>query len=146
MASCLALLFIHGHLPYGFIFTDLLPPQGTYFDVILWSAIEPNVGVVSACLPSYRPLFKKFLEGIQNIKKSIDNNSTSLRSQGITNDGDDFVRLRGTSAASKSVTNLDVVVLDSGNRLANENDPTENEADIPMGVIRVRNDIDVQSA
>lgn len=47
---------------------------------------------------------------------------------------------------SKSVTNLDVAVLDSGNRLANENDPTENEADIPMGVIRVRNDIDVKSA
>ena len=42
---------------------------GTYFQVVPWSAIEPNVGVASACLPSSRPIFKICINSIVALKE-----------------------------------------------------------------------------
>lgn len=37
--------------------------QGNYVNAGIWTAVEPSMGVVSACLPSLRPLFKKIFSG-----------------------------------------------------------------------------------
>lgn len=33
------------------------PPPGYYVPIAIWTAAEPSIAVVSACLPSLRPLF-----------------------------------------------------------------------------------------
>jgi len=35
--------------------------QGNYVNAGIWTATEPTMGVVSACLPSLRPLFKRLV-------------------------------------------------------------------------------------
>ena len=36
---------------------------GTLTDTTIWTSVEPSVGIVSACLPTLRPLLKLFLPG-----------------------------------------------------------------------------------
>ena len=37
--------------------------QGNYFPGVLWNIIEPNIGIVSACLPTMRPILRFLLTG-----------------------------------------------------------------------------------
>jgi hypothetical protein len=39
----------------------LIEYQGNYVNAGIWTATEPTMGVVSACLPSLRPLFKRLV-------------------------------------------------------------------------------------
>lgn len=44
----------------------ILSSPGTYTNVVIWTTIEPCVGVVCACLPTLRPLLRKVSEHIGN--------------------------------------------------------------------------------
>lgn len=56
-----------------------------YVSPAIWSAAEPSIGVVSACLPSLRPLFSRLLWGAAYPPKHLphsSNRSTSWLSSG----------------------------------------------------------------
>lgn len=48
---------------------------GSTYGVAVWSVIELNVAVISACLPAMRPLLKGFEHTIQSLRLSAGNRS-----------------------------------------------------------------------
>ena len=61
-ASPLLTLLVRHLIP---IYEDkrLIDKLGNYVNSGIWTAVEPSMGVVSACLPSLRPLFKMIVSG-----------------------------------------------------------------------------------
>ncbi|KAL8709355.1 MAG: hypothetical protein Q9220_005948 [cf. Caloplaca sp. 1 TL-2023] len=51
---------IHPLNPLPFLTTE---PTGNYVPTAIWTAAEPSIAVVSACLPSFRPLFVRIVWG-----------------------------------------------------------------------------------
>lgn len=45
-------------------FADSVDMSWTKSDVFIWSLVEPSVGIISACLPSLRPLLTRGLERV----------------------------------------------------------------------------------
>ena len=84
-------------------------------DAAIWSAVEPNVAVISACLPMLRPLLKKLSENFGTHNKTSEStgtirakpNSTTRAwdapwarssTEPIVKDGGPFVRLPESAA------------------------------------------------
>ena len=75
-----------------------LPWPGNYVNGGIWTATEPAMGVVSACLPSLRPLFTRLvgsaqhgptLKGIKNKDTRDSSSGWSSRRMWSRNHGDD---------------------------------------------------------
>lgn len=86
-----------------------------YADAAVWSAVEPNVAVISACLPMLRPVFKLVsgsLGSIGSLGKSPGQTAGSAGAPGndhppwrsstvpTTKDGGPFARLAEASSSS----------------------------------------------
>ena len=86
-----------------------------YADAAVWSAVEPNVAVISACLPMLRPVFKlvggalgtigspnKTLRHTSGTVGTVSNNHTHWISNTVptTKDGGSFARLAEVSSSS----------------------------------------------
>ena len=58
LSSNLAILTTHVSiwLPYSYVNVLTVDDTGAINDAVIWSSIEPSMGVVSACLPTLRPL------------------------------------------------------------------------------------------
>lgn len=55
---------------------------GNYVNAGIWTATEPSMGVVSACLPSMRPLFKKIFSGDYHGPTFRNRNTNSAQAYG----------------------------------------------------------------
>ena len=61
---------------------SLLTSLGNYVNAAIWTACEPSMGVVSACLPSLRPLFKRIFRGTYRGPTFRSRSGKSLRDYG----------------------------------------------------------------
>lgn len=90
--------------------------QGRYVNAGIWTATEPTMGVVSACLPSLRPLLKRLVsntyhgptfKGTRNKSAQDYGSGTSSRYMWSRNKGEDgtlrsFTRLEETGVESNT--------------------------------------------
>ena len=117
---------------------------GTYFQVVLWSAVEPNVGVTSACLPSCRPIFKICVKSIVTLKESTFG-IRSTRSTKKNNTGDhDFVRLVGTEGALHASHGIPLQQFGVRTKVTGNPPADRYESSIQSGEVHVRRDVEVQ--
>ena len=69
---------------------------GNYADAAIFSAGEPTVAIVSACLPMYRPLFKPIGRKVSSISRSVMSlpPKAQSKSQPVLHEDRSFTRLR----------------------------------------------------
>lgn len=117
---------------------------GNNFGVVMWSAVEPNVGVISACLPSYRPIFKICVRSITTLKHSTLSTKLISRKAENSNSDHDFVRLLGSERQLGA--NRPIQLEELGVRTKIERDETKSgrESVVPLSAVHVRSDVTVQ--
>ena len=88
---------------------------GNYVEAAIWSAVEPNVAVISACLPMLRPLLKRLSENFGTHNRTSESTGTikakansatrtwdapwaRSSTEPIVKDGGPFVRLPESSS------------------------------------------------
>ena len=111
--------------------------KGNYVDAAIWTACEPAMGVVSACLPSLRPLWSLAWKGSWRgpTRKSAQGNTSSTsvwRSLSGTDDKDlrSFTRLEDAEGLNQWGTNA---TIHGGRRNPNHGEPQELSPDfIPL--------------
>ena len=126
--------------------TNTISIIGNYADAAVWSAVEANVAVISACLPMLRPIFKLVAHKVGSLSSYYASSGGTAGSKKSAkrpwhsdtkvNDESAFVRLHEGPAGSAREMNAWVDSGDASDAL--------NEAemgDVPMGKIRVRHDI-----
>ena len=64
--------------------SKLTRPKGSFACIGLWSVIEVNVAVVSACLPTLGPLFRCISDKWRSLLSSSSSSSRSRRSDQVT--------------------------------------------------------------
>ena len=117
---------------------------GTYFQVVLWSAVEPNVGVTSACLPSCRPIFKICIKSIATLKESTFG-TRSTQSKEKNNTGDhNFVRLVGTEGALHTSHGIPLQEFGVQTKVTGNLPADRYEYSIQSGEVHIRRDVEVQ--
>ncbi|KAL9610185.1 MAG: hypothetical protein Q9167_005089 [Letrouitia subvulpina] len=116
----------------------------TYFHVIMWSAVEPNVGVISACLPLHRPIFKIFIHKAATLKDLVSGSHSMQPNFQPGTDKHDFVRLVGHEGDVR--TRNDLMLLELGNRtmIERNQDMGEEDSGVPIGSVHVRKDINIE--
>ena len=119
---------------------------GSNLGIVLWSAIEPNIGVVSACLPSCRPIFRICIRSIDTLKDTTIS-TLEPRSKGkATVDRHDFVPLVGNRRANGPVD--EIALQKFGVQTSIEGDHTgfRREPKIPIDAVHIRSDVKVQDS
>ena len=71
---------------------SLSDPSWSDVNGIVWSVVELNIGIVSACLPTLRPVFGCIFQGHRHVVPKIKNSATSYEMPDI--------RLRGFNKSS----------------------------------------------
>ena len=124
---------------------NIISNTGTYSQVVLWSGVEPNVGVVCANLPCLRPLFRPFARALSAVSSST-NASRMRRAKGKNaNNGGEFVRLRHIDGSKDNNTATSTRDEAYGVRVETEGTGWEDEAGmIPMGKVHIRKGVDVR--
>ena len=117
---------------------------GTYFDVVLWSAIEPNVSVMSACLPSYPPIFKLCIRSIVTLKASTLSTRSARSQEKITTERHDFVRLVGSDAVFAAQHEIPLQNLGVHTEIGGDQTTERIVSEIPRGTVHVRSEVKVQ--
>ena len=79
----------------------LISLVGTSIDTGVWVIIECNIGIVSACVPVYRPFLSRL--NPKRLSKAVSKNSKVTNSK--SNSGD-FLPLQGLNSTEKSTTTL----------------------------------------
>ncbi|KAL9046300.1 MAG: hypothetical protein Q9214_000831 [Letrouitia sp. 1 TL-2023] len=117
---------------------------GTYFPVIMWSAVEPNVGVISACLPSHRPVFKIFIRKAVSLKDLVSGSHSVQSNVQPGTDTHDFIRLVGHEG--NAGMGQDIMLQELGNRTTIERNQniSEQNSGVLTGSVHVRKDINVE--
>ena len=65
---------------------------GNYYDISLWSCVEVNIAIVSACLPTMRPLAQKMFPAAF-ISRVFSSRRNQFQKAGPTERGEEFQRL-----------------------------------------------------
>ncbi len=124
-----------------------------YVNAAIWSAAEPAMGVIAACIPSLRPLFAFFWQGSNNVsamsskRAQANTSSTSSNMMRLTLGSQDrvdrvgrFERLEegpvGQRGYSTDIHGGQRVQLADG-----EEDISMEEANVPYGAIKVENEV-----
>ena len=71
---------------------SLTDPSWSDVNGVLWSVVELNIGIVSECLPTLRPISSYMFQGHRQMIPKMKNSATSRESPGI--------RLRGFNKSS----------------------------------------------
>ena len=140
-------------IPPSPIFATLtINTPGYYVPISIWTAAEPSIAVVSACLPSLRPLFVRVVWGGAHRPKPISYPSSSSRYGGSNShrktshgygDGS-FNRLQEPDRAGSLWTNHNVNVYGGRSKGDAESDEVElglhgqEHEQIPMNRIRAK--------
>ena len=122
----------------------MLGYPGSNFGIVLWSAIEPNIGVVSACLPSCRPIFRICIRSVITLKDTTIS-ILETRSKGkATVDRHDFVPLVGNRRAHGPGD--EIPLQEFGVQTSIEGDQTRfrRELKVPIDAVHIRSDVKVQ--
>lgn len=72
---------------------------GSYFGVAVWSAVEVNVAVISACLPTLRPLFQSLGRTFTSLGSSFSGNEKRSWAVGV------FKNMNSFKNSSKATPN-----------------------------------------
>ena len=127
-----------------------------YTDSGIWSAAEPAMGVISACLPSLRPLISVVCRGTSsalgssmadNVKSMSSGSSQGIRSSRIRDDERDapFVRFEGHQPPGQP-GRYDVSAAGPTERRAAGDEMSLEEINVPDGMIRVKDEVTVTSS
>ena len=124
----------------------MLGRPGSYFGVVLWSAVEPNVGVVSACLPSYRPIFRICIRSIVTLKDST-TSTLSTRSKGKASvDRHDFVPLVGNRRAPGPGDEIPLQEFGVQTSIEGDHTSFRREPKLPIDAVHIRSDVKIQDS
>ncbi|SLM35320.1 hypothetical protein LPUS_04536 [Lasallia pustulata] len=63
--------------------TTASDPLWSYTNATIWTSVEPSVGVVSACLPTMRPLLQYILSSRDRLESLAENAQDQARRHGI---------------------------------------------------------------
>ena len=130
--------------------TNIRP--GNYINAGIWSALEPNMAVVCACIPSLRPLITIATRGVFNhpfVKHTVQSGSSTLskrgwgHSNGRTTDGS-FSRFSNFDEQD-DLRPLGHGVSVRGGR-PNDGQPDMDDVEIPQHGINVRTEITLDTS
>ncbi len=119
--------------------------QGNYVNAGIWTATEPTMGVVSACLPSLRPLLKRLVSNTYHgpTFKGTSGSGTSSRYM-WSKDGDlrSFTRLEETGVESNTPWGHNVHVHGGKKQRGNPDDQISlEEMQTPSRRIKVKTEV-----
>ena len=130
-----------------------------YVDSAIWSAAEPSMGVISACLPSLRPLVSLLLCGTvkalgvskaDNLKSISSSSSRGIWASRSQNDERDapFLRLEEGASNQKQPGRWghDVSAAGPKERRAAGDEISLEEINVPDGTIKVKDEVVVTSS
>jgi hypothetical protein len=112
----------------------------------MWSAVEPNVGVISACLPSYRPIFKICVRSITTLKDATLSSKASSPKAGNTNSDHDFVRLVGSERQLGADRPIQLEELGVRTKIERDETKSVRESVVPLSAVHVRSDVTVHGS
>jgi len=134
----------------------MLPPNligalGTFYGIVLWSCIECNVAVISACIPTLRPILQKVLPsaafamllGTTNKQKNYKSDPAAWKNASSGTHGEEFQRLHDHPFDGSRNTKSPIPL--SGNAPVPSAKETEPGLK-PLPQIHVKNDVWVQKA
>lgn len=118
--------------------------SGNFVNGSIWTATESSLSVVSACIPSLRPLVALIIRGTHQWP-SMDSASTAVQSTTLwrTSKNEDqdgnFIRLEESLVDSQGAWGHNVSV--HGGRTSQENDDNLDPVEIPPEGIKVKTEI-----
>lgn len=117
----------------------------------IWTAAEPSLGIVSACIPSLRPLVTYFISGTHRgpITDSVQTSSTILnsktwRTSESTEPHGAFIQLAESTNEIESAWGHSVFV--QGGHHAGTNGDSVEELEIPIEGITVKTEITLMTS
>ncbi|TEY28882.1 hypothetical protein BOTCAL_0994g00010 [Botryotinia calthae] len=118
-------------------------------DLMTWTLVEPDVYLIAACLPTYRPLFVDFLTKTNLLKKSAPTGSSSerkrpsqsLASRNMENNKKSSVGFKELRESNESIDAGDIANLETADHIRLVHLAKDDlECGSSRNGIRVRND------